>query len=64
MNVGATILYNALLVLFSIKSGSGIYKALFFSAISYASIFLMEAVEYIEHYGLIYRKDENTKPVT
>ena len=64
MNVGATILYNALLVLFSIKSGSGIYKALFFSAISYASIFLMEAVEYIEHYGLIYRKDEKTKPVT
>jgi hypothetical protein len=64
LNVGATILYNVLLVFFSLRAGSGVNKALFFSAISYVTLFIMEAVEYIEHYGLVYRADEKVKPIT
>ena len=62
-NVGSTILYNILLVFFAIKEGNGLKKALFFSALSYVTLFIMEAVEYIEHYGLVYRADEKAKRV-
>lgn len=45
------------------KEGNGLSKALFFSALSYVTLFIMEAIEYIEHYGLVYRADEKAKPV-
>ena len=63
-NVACTLLYNLLLVGLALKEGSGLSKAIFFSAISYFTLFIMESVEYIEHYGLVYRKDEKSQPVT
>lgn len=63
-NLGATLLYNGLLVTLALREGSSIYKALFFSALSYAALWTMEEVEYIEHYGLVYRKDDKEKTVS
>lgn len=63
-NVVSTLLYNALLFWLAAREGSSWHKAAYFSAISYATLFIMEAVEYIEHYGLVYRTDEKAKPVS
>jgi hypothetical protein len=49
------IAYNLLLLAFAIKEGSSWHKAAIFSAISYTTLFIMESVEYVEHYGLVYR---------
>ena len=63
-NLASTIGYNLLAIGLAIKEGSSLNKALFFSLLSYFTLFIMEAVEYMEHYGLVYRTDEKSKPVS
>lgn len=59
----ATLSYNIGLLYFSLREGSGASKAVFFSITSYTSIVIMELVEYIEHYGLQYRKTADGQPL-
>lgn len=61
MCLGATIFYNVGVLSLTLHEGSGLYKAAFFSLFSYFSLFLMEATEYIEHYGLIYRESGDSQ---
>lgn len=63
-NVCCTLVFNLILIITAEKEGSGINKALFFTSWCYLSLFIMEIIEYIEHYGLIYRSNEKAKPVT
>ena len=64
MIVSSVILYNALLFTLAIKEGSGLDKACMFSLFSYASLVLMEAIEYVEHYGLRYRDESDDSQPT
>ena len=61
MCVGATILYNVGLLSLALLEGSGLHKAAFFSLFSYFTLFLMEAIEYVEHYGLVYRESGDSQ---
>ena len=57
--VVSTLSYNLLAIALSMGHERWLGRALFMIAFSYMSLFLMECVEYIEHYGLIYRKDKD-----
>ncbi len=53
--------YLALLYIFALEEYSGdhmmsLKKLGYFIIFAYVSLFLMENIEYIEHYGLVYRK--------
>lgn len=54
-----TLSYNLLVIVLAEKHERWLSRTLFFISFSYMSLFLMECVEYIEHYGLIYRKDKD-----
>lgn len=54
-NVACTLLFNVLAIGLAVKDGSGLWKGVYFSLLCYFTLFIMEAVEYIEHYGLVYR---------
>ena len=54
--VFATVSYIITMIALALKEESGLGKALFFILVSYSTVFILEGVEYIEHYGLIYRK--------
>ena len=57
------LMYNIALKQFQNDSSLAFKKTLLFVLIAFESLFLMECVEYIEHYGLVYRKSQNEKPV-
>ena len=46
-NVACTVMYNLLLFALAAKEGSSWHKAVFFSGLSYATLFVMEGIEYI-----------------
>lgn len=60
----STASYMLFVTLFALKEGSGACKILTFIIYSYLGTLIMESVEYIEHYGLVYRANEKAKPVT
>ena len=62
--VAATLGYHVFLASAAYLEGSGFGKYLFFALLSYFALIVMEGVEYIEHYGLVYRKGEHDEKVT
>ena len=60
----STLMYIFLVVWMATKEQSGLDKIMFFVLFSYASLFQMESVQYIEHYGLIYRSSDKEKTIT
>lgn len=56
-------LYQLALTEFGGNSELALNKMVFFIFIAFFGLYMMESIEYIEHYGLVYRQNNNDQPV-